>query len=348
MHFYYVWFVAILILQLGTRQTVVIRLAVIGVALFLIAGFRAEGVDHDYQGYLDYYNDVLHQDFVNVEPTFIGLAQLVRGTADNTLFVFVIYAALGVALKMVGIYQLTRFPLAAVLIYYSGFYLLWEMTQIRAAVAGGILLLCIRHIKEKNLGWFLALCFLAVMFHYAAMVFLPLYFLKSGRVNALAYCLLIPMACVVYLADFNLVELASYAPIQLIELKIKSYETYADVEVDRIFNAVYLARCSLAFLLLAGHRFFSTRNEYFLLLIKIYFVALFLHVALASIPGISSRLSELLLVVEAILIPMLIHFFKDRLVGYVVVAAAGLTFLTFSLHYTQLMAPYRVSSFVFQ
>ena len=63
---------------------------------------------------------------------------------------------------------------------------------------------------------------------------------------------------------------------------------------------------------------------------------------------ISSRLSELLLVVEVILIPMLIHFFRERLVGYLVVTAAGLTFLTFSLHYTKLMAPYRVSSLIYQ
>lgn len=349
MSFYYVCFTAILMLQLGTRQTVVVRLAAIGVALFLIAGFRAEGVDHDYEGYIEYYNDVLYRDFVNVEPAFIWLTQLVTNLGDNSLYLFVIYAALGVALKVVGIYRLTRFPLAAMLIYYSGFFLLWEMTQIRAAVAGGILLVSIRHIKERNLGWFLVLCLLAAMFHYSALVFLPLYFLKSDRINVLLYCSLIPAATALNVAGLNLVEVASFAPVQLIELKINSYSAYADADVNRTFNAVYLARCALAFLLLVNHRFLSKRNEYFPLLIKVYFVALFLHVALASIPGIASRLSELLLVVEVILIPTLFDFFhKDRILGHGVVTAAGLIFLTFSLHSAQLMAPYRVAASIFQ
>lgn len=348
MIFYYLCFLAILLAQFGTRGTVTARLFAIGAALFLIAGLRAETVDHDYLGYLDYYSDVLYRDFVNVEPTFILLSNLVKATSDNTLVLFMLYAALGVALKIAGILRLSRYPLAAMLVYYSGFFLLWEMTQIRAAVAGGLLLLCVPCIRQRQWKAFAALAGLAVTFHYAALVFLPLYFLNAERVRAWVYYALIPAASLLYMMQINLVELASLAPIQLIELKIRSYETYADASVDNIFNAVFLARCTLAFVLLANREFLSRHSEYFLLLIKIYFLGLFLHVALASIPGIASRLSELLVVVEVILIPMLIPFFKERIVGHVVVAMAGLTFLTFSLHYTQLMRPYGVSASLFQ
>lgn len=343
MAFYYACFAAIALCQLGTRRTVAIRLAAACFAMFLVAGFRSERVDKDYQGYIEYYGSVLDSDFANVEPTFIWLSQLVRASGDNTLLLFVIYAALGIALKMFGIFRLSRFPVASLLVYYSGFFLLWEMTQIRAAVAGGILLLCIVYIQQRKLVPFLLLCLLAVMFHLAALVFIPLFLLKPDRAHPLAYYALIPVGAVLYLAGFDIVEVADLAPLQLIELKIRSYQTYADSDVDNIFNAVYLARCTLALLLFANRDWLSTKNEHFLLMIKMYVIALFLHVALASIPGIAGRLSELLLVVEVILIPMLVHFFRERLIGYAVVVAAGLTFLTFSLHYTELLAPYQLA-----
>jgi hypothetical protein len=308
---------------------------------------RAEAVDHDYRGYLSYYESVLYQDFVNVEPTFVALAQVVKATSDNTLILFLIYAGLGIGLKLTGIVQLSRYPLSSSLIYFSGFFLLWEMTQIRAAVAGGLLLLSIRYIRERRATPYFCLTALGASFHYGALAYIPLYFLKPDRLTPWIYYLLIPVASVFYLKGFSLIDLAEFAPIQLIELKIKTYETYVDVE-DNIFNAVYLARCALAFLLFGNRDRLQRHNEYFLLLIKIYFVALFLHVALASIPGISSRLSELLLVVEVILIPLLVHLVRERVVGHAVVVMIALTFLTFSLHYTKLLMPYAISELVFR
>ena len=347
MSFYYLCFASVLVLQIGTRQTALIRYLFVGVALFLIAGLRSDQVDLDYQGYVDYYNDVLDAGFVNVEPTFILLSEFVRSSVGNTVVLFIIYAALGIGLKLVGIAQLSKFPLASLLVYFSGFFLLWEMTQIRAAVAGGLLLLCVRPIRNKRLLPFLALWALAVSFHYAALILLPLYFLRADSAKGWIYYSLIPFASVLYFANVDLVDLASLAPVQLIELKIKSYETYADADVDNIYNAVYLCRCALGLLLFANRDFLSRQNEYFLVLLKVYFVALFIHVALASIPGISSRLSELLLVVEVILIPMLIHLFKDRAIGHTVVALASLVFLIFSLHYTKLLMPYGISDHLF-
>lgn len=346
MIFYYLCFASVLALQLGTHQSAGLRYLCIGVAMFLIAALRSDQVDLDYKGYVDYYNDVLDAGFSNVEPTFILLSHLIKNFTDETLPLFIFYAALGITLKLVGIAQLSKFPLASLLVYFSGFFLLWEMTQIRAAVAGGLLLLCVSQIRHRRLLAFLGLWGLAVSFHYAALILLPLYFLRSDSASAWIYYLLLPLATASYMANVNLVELASFAPIQLIELKIKSYETYADADVDNIYNAVYLSRCSLALLLFANRDFLSRQNEYFIVMLKIYFVALFIHVALASIPGISSRLSELLMVVEVILIPMLIHFFRSKLVGHTIVVLAGLTFFVFSLHYTQLLMPYGISSLV--
>lgn len=343
MFFYYACFASIMLLSAGTTRSVAIRYAAVGVMLFCIAALRGEGVDKDYAGYVEYYENVLYADFINVEPTFIVLANLVKGAGHQVATLFAIYAALSISLKLYAISSLTRQSLTVLLVYYCGFFLLWEMTQIRVAVAGALLLLCIKPIEERKLPVFLAFWLIAAMFHYAAAVIGPLYFLNSRSIRAKAYFALIPLASLLYLANFDLVSAAALAPVQLIELKIRAYETYVDRDVDNIFNYVYLARCALAFVLLANRERLAACNPYFILLLKILFVALFIHVALASIPGISSRLSELLLVVEVLLIPMLAYLFKDRVVGYAVVLVAGMTYLAFSLHYTKLLTPYFIN-----
>jgi hypothetical protein len=345
---YYLVYALLLALAVGTRHTLGERYLLAGLLLFLMAALRGENVDNDYQGYLQYYEDVLYEGFVNVEPTFIGLANLVKGTLDNPAYLFIAYAALGIGLKLYALNRLTSLQMTTLLIYYSWFFLLWEMTQIRIAVAGAFLLLCIQPIHEKRPREFVAWWLLASLFHYAALIVGPLYFLNGKAMAARTFGLLVPLAALLYLAGIDLIALAGFAPIQLVELKIRSYETYADTDIDNIYNYVYLARCALAYVMLLNWRALAQRNAYVVVLLKIYFIALFLHAALSSIPGVASRLSELLLVVEVVLVPMLLYLFRERVAGTIVVASAGLVFLTFSLFHTKLLKPYEFTATLFQ
>jgi hypothetical protein len=345
---YYIVFALLALLGVGTRRTVGERYVLAGMLLFLMAALRSGDIDADYPGYLVYYDNVLYEGFVNVEPTFIAVANLIKATLDNPAYLFAFYAALGIGLKLFALNRITNLRLPTLLIYYSWFFLLWEMTQIRIAVAGAFLLLALPAIVEKRPREFIVWWLLASSFHYAAIIVGALYLLDGKTLAARRLGLLVPLAALLYLANFDLVVLADFAPIQLIELKIRSYETYADTDIDNIYNYVYLSRCALAYVLLLNWRTLAERNGYFIILLKIYFIGLFVHAALASIPGISSRLSELLLVVEVVLVPMLIYLFRERVAGTLVVTAAGLVFLTFSLFYTKLLKPYEVTAALFQ
>src|SRR5450759_2770288 len=105
-----------------------------GILLFGIAAFRGQ-IDHDYKGYAAFYEKAALMSTIRIEPTFLLVSFLVKHLFNNVIFLFIIYALLGVYLKFYAIKNLTEFWLLAVLIYFSNFYILHEMTQIRVGIA---------------------------------------------------------------------------------------------------------------------------------------------------------------------------------------------------------------------
>jgi hypothetical protein len=148
-----------------------------GILLMVIAAFRGDG-DSDYSGYIEMFN---RQDFFVVEPTFTLISYIVRTfLGGNVIYLFIIYAILGVTIKLFAIKQLSELWFLSVVIYVSNFFILHEMTQIRAGVASAFLLLCVKPIYERNGKMFLLFTTIACLFHYSAIIILPLWFLTTN------------------------------------------------------------------------------------------------------------------------------------------------------------------------
>ena len=306
-----------------------------GVLLFLIAGFRSDDVTNDYTGYVDYYNDIINDSFSRVEPSFIYISKLVDHTFHNVLYLFVVYAFLGICFKYIAISTLSQYKIHSVFIYFCSFFLILEMTQIRAGVATGLVLLCIKPIKERKFFTFLFFSLIAFFFHFSALVILLFYFLDSNKINRKIYFALIPLGYLIYFSNINLFFFLDFLKIDLIQVKFESYSTY-DNDIN-LFNAVYLSRILLASFLLLKINIIKEKNDYAVLLIKIYFISLFIFSAFASIPGISTRVSELLLVVEIILTPCLLYVFRYKAVANFFIFIIGLVHLCFSIFVTKLL-----------
>lgn len=308
-----------------------------GILLFLLAAFRNSELDRDYLGYIEYYNAVINNSFSRIEPSFILISKMIDKLFDNNLLLFIIYAFLGVSLKFYAISKLTNLRLLSSLIYFSSFFLLFEMTQIRVGVATGLLLLSIVPIKERKLGLFLIIASLAFFFHYSAIVIFPLYFLKGDIINLKFYVILIPIAYLIYYLEVNLFFMTKIITIPLIQIKMDSYYYKASINNNiNILNFVQLSRIVLAYLFLWKWQLITETNAFGIILIKIYVIALFIFVAFANVPTISSRVSEFLLIVEIILIPFLYIILKPKYLSHSVVIGIGLAFLSFSMFYTKL------------
>ena len=301
-----------------------------GLVMALFAGFREDSYD-----YIIY--ELLYENYeeVSVEPSFKAISYLVSHLTDNIRYLFLIFAFLGVAVKLKAISTLSKFVLLSLAVYASNFYLLHEMTQIRAGVAAGFLLLSVKPNIERDLRKFLLFAVLGFLFHYSAILILPLWFLpKKINVRVLALSILFG-----YASYFIGLDFVKIIPIPGIQEKIEIYMSMQEVNDDKInvFGYLYLLRIAVFYVLLFNYKALAQKSQYFPLLITIYAISLTLFTVFGSIPAFSSRLSELFGVVEIILIPLLAYLFRLRILGRLAVVSVALVFLLINLYYVELI-----------
>jgi len=285
--------------------------------LILIAGFRPIGVGKDsanYALYLTYSN----LSIFDKEPMF-GLLKYINSILFNSeaQTFFIMFAILGVTLKIVAIMRLSLLPLLSIITYISLYFVLHEMTQIRAGVAAGFFLLAIPDIVNRNKKKFLIKIFLASLFHYSAIVMIFTYFINAKKIN-LAYYLIFPLVGFLFASEKELslffIEFVTNLLPDFLSSKINLYlllmgsGTYDHIN---IFNFYYTSLVFIYLLSLSNYKMF--KSEYDLLMIKILGIMLTLFYLLSALPVLAFRVSELFGVVLIILIPHMLLLFKQKL-----------------------------------
>jgi hypothetical protein len=312
-----------------------------GILLFSIAAFRGNN-DFDYAGYIAVYNKAVSVNNLRIEPTFLFISFLVKHIFNNVLFLFIIYAFLGVFLKFYAIKKLTDLYFLSILIYFSNFFIFHEMTQIRVGVASALLLISIKPLLERNFKVYIIIIFVAFLFHYSSLLALPLYFLNGKKINVTVFAIIIPFSYLLYFLHIHFAYLIDLIPIPEINFKFQQYKQLASLSSSKanLFNYLQLSRCLLSMVFLWKWELIQERNKYGILLIKIYIIAIALLVFLVDIPGLASRASELLMPVEIILIPFLMYIIKQKQLALAIVAIIALLFLCLDLFYTTLISSY--------
>ncbi|WP_264566688.1 EpsG family protein [Flavobacterium sp. N3904] len=310
----------------------------IGFFLVLIAGFRNDDVDRDYKNYLlAYYSNY---ETTRFEPTLTIIVTFVKYTFNNPIFLFVIYAIIGVSLKFVAIKQLSKLYLLSALLYVSNFFILQEMTQIRVGIASGILLLCIKPLYERNFKNFFFLTLIAISFHYSSVIILPLWFLNPFSLKRNLYFSIVPLSYLMVFCGLTLGFLIERLPIEQVQKLYTMYKLQienGEGDVINLFNSLQVLRCCILLFLIYKIDILSLRNRYSILLVKIYTIALSCFVIFSDIPVVSFRISELLSIVEIVLIPFLLYVFKEKKIAVLFPITIGLFMLLINLFYIKLI-----------
>jgi hypothetical protein len=318
-----------------------IFLIAIGVILVLFSGFRIGSQFPDYSSYLILYEDIKSGDVI-VELSFVFIAKFVHFVFNNVLFVFLIYALLGVSLKLAAIKQLTNLWLLSVVVYVGNFFILHEMIQIRVGVAAAFLLLCVKPIYDRDIKKFLLFALLAIFFHISSLIILPLWFLGKFKDKANLYFLtgLIPIAYVIY---FLKVTVLNFIPIPYVQDKLDLYAALqelgtADFFTDiNVFNYVFLAKIIIFYFLLYKHKLLMTHNKYTIVLLNLYAVSLFMYPALAMMPVLAGRVNELLGIVEIVLFPLLYYIITPRYISASIIVIWSLGLLLINIFKSSLI-----------
>lgn len=333
---YVLFFVTALfaLFPLQNKRVESVLFGIVGFVLFLTAGLRPSTSVPDYDVYEEMYVSVVNSGQVSflVEPSFSVISLFVDRVFGQPVFLFLIYAALGVWLKFSAIKTLSKLWFLSLVLYFSTFFLLQEMVQIRAGIATGLILLSIKPLYERKLRPFLLIMIFAVLFHYSAIAALPLWFLPRQRRYHWFLWGIVPLGCILYLANVNLLNFVFPFPAIQARLQNSVDQQAAGVfDSVSVFGVAQIMRMALYYLLLCYHSRLVACNRYATLLLYIYAIGLFVIPAFGMVPVISVRLGDLFIAVEIILIPMLYYIIKPHILGRCVVVAIAFCHLLLAL-----------------
>ncbi|WP_414617742.1 EpsG family protein [Dyadobacter sp. 32] len=304
------------------------------VVLVSLAGFRQPGVDRDS---LQYVHLILNEQRPLMEPTFKFLSQILKSTFSNPILpFFLIYAVLGITLKMYAIQKLSDFWMLSVVIYISYSFTLHDLTQIRTGVAVGFVLLSLPSIYERNFIIFLAFIALASLFHYSAVIMLILWLFKPLTINRWIYfALLVASYVLIRYFETAMIYVFSFLP-EVFQARALNYDGDFDGELN-IFNTWQLMRCVISIVFLIYANKLLVYNKYALLLIKFYIVGTASYVLLASNPTFSGRFSDIFFVFDILSLPLIVYIFRYQPIGKLVVIIIGCTYVFMNLYYNKII-----------
>lgn len=292
----------------------------IGILLILIAGFRPIGIDGDSLNYVGILGvDISQANFIDKEPTFWLINELNKFLfAGNEQIFFLIFAIIGVSLKLLAIKKLSLLPFYSIFVYICLYFILHEMTQIRVGVATAIFLLAIPDIYNRNFKAFLFKTILAMMFHYSAVIMLLAYFLNPYKINFKIFFFLPLIGIVFMFIGITIISILNpflFLLPDFIANKIQLYILLLDdgrFNQINVFNFYYGSLFVLYYIMILYHNYF--KSLYDILFLKIFGLMLFSFYFLSAIPVLAFRVSEFFGVVLIILIPHFTLIFKQKMI----------------------------------
>lgn len=344
MFLYLTIFICISILSFLPNQKYVLK--VIMFFLLLMCAFRSEFVDRDYTNYITLIFESANNLFYPIEPSFKLISFIAVNIFNGYYFVFIVFALISVSLKYNIIKKSSPFLLLSVLVYYSNIFILQDLTQIRAGVAGAIVLYSVlQYAKNKNIISFVMLILLASTFHITALLFFIVLAFDTNAVSSryifIYYLTLIVAYCCSYIG-INFLTLFKYIPSSYVQYKFNDYISQsqgADFVPVNIFSVMQILH-----LFIVGLSFVFSRKRILpreqVLIIKIYSLSPLAFIILSSMPVFSLRISEFFAISEIILLPSLPLLFRQ--IKFAKLAVIGICFIMFyiNIYHLQILNEY--------
>ncbi len=314
-----------------------VALVALGIIMTLYAGLRDGDLVNDYHPYVDLYqnNPML------VEPTFTLIVFVVKNfLGDNVIVLFLIYAALAVALKLTAIRRLTPLVFMSIVIWLSDTFMLHELTQIRAGVATGFFLLAIKPLYERRGLRFFLLIVCATLFHVSALLAFPLWFMRPDRINKTFWIGLIVIGYAITAVGFDVFSLARYLPVPYVAEKATMYMTggVADVRANP-FAPLFLCKMAVTVFLLWRVERVAAHNRYAPLLIKIMIISFVSLLVFSTNIAAGLRFRDFFGTVQILLFPLLYYAVRPKVVAWVVLIALAALLFTLNIVRYELILP---------
>lgn len=294
-----------------------------GFVMVLIAGLREIGLDPDSENYeYSFQHYYQSSEMGMVEPSFTLISAVLNVFTDNVHLLFLVYAFLGVTIKLYAFKKNLQCIFVPLMLYISFYFVLHEMTQIRAGVVSALFLLAVYHIAKKEKRKALLLIIVGSFFHYSSLALLPTLVFGNKdfkRKGSILIALLIPLSYLIY---FGGISMLLNTDIPLVGNKLAIYQQAMEkgkmtVNIN-VFDPVHLVSVMLFYYTLYFRKTITAFNENYNVVIKIVAIGLFLHTSLAFLPVLALRISQLYCIVNIFLFSGIVYTFKQKWMGITV------------------------------
>lgn len=283
--------------------------------LILIAGFRGEGFDRDYLNYKEMFLFLDKNSTYFVEPGFILIRNFTRIFLPTPVLLFLVFAILGVSIKAYSIIKLSDYVFLSFLIYFSNIFILHDLTQIRAGIASGLMLLSLIPLQAKKNYQFFIVALLAVFFHYTALVLLLIWFLSTEKINKKVWYLIIPISYILLYLSISPLDFYKLIPIDAIQAKVRTYILLQEANEDdkvNVISTLVILRIFIIIYILKNIDIIQSINKYSIILIKIYIISISVLIIMSKTTAIALRFNEFFLTIEIVALPLVLYTVQPR------------------------------------
>lgn len=332
-------------------------LPIVAFILIFFAAFRGEYVDKDYQNYLESFSEFLGPldyfknmgDWFFYEPFFYLIPSILKtiGFPHFEIFVFLFFSVLAVSINVRNIEKFSSFPILTIVTWFGFYFLLHELTQIRAAVATGLMLHCMYLHYHKNYFKFLIVFLIALMFHYSSLLILPILLINpfkfSLKINLSILLLSLFLGFIHSDIFIRPVFLIDAAFVKKLTLTLQAMNE--DENSINFFNPMFIGQVFITIWLFFNHHLLIKENKYSYILLKLQLLSIVSLCAFSSIAFIAYRISEFYGIVSIFTIPLLVFTFRQKIYGYIAVVSYSLVLLTLTVVIAKLVGPYKLVFF---
>lgn len=311
----------------------------IGFFMALFTGLRGPGVDVDYPMLSGYFKIIypIKELFTNpvhffsvkkIEPMFLVTASIIKALFKSNAFnIFLLLIAFfSVFFKTIAIQKYSNAFLYSLFIYCCNYFLLHDITQVRAGLALGIVMMSFEPLVERNFKKFAGIIIIATLFHYSAIIFMPLYFLSTKKINGPFYIGIMIVSFVLCVLKIDPASLLLKFDFGVYSQKVVIYRQMQAWQKTHInlFNLPVIFHILLSFFFIYFKEELAKNTKYGIIFLKMNIISICLFYLFSGLVAFAFRLYEALNIVQIFLIPYMLYVIKPKWLAQLIIILIGL------------------------
>lgn len=328
------------------------------ILLGLFAGLRGPEVSRDYGSYhriFDYIYELTEiksaSVFPVIEPGFTFIVIIFRSILQSNYVIplMLFFAFTSIAIKFFYFKEFWPNPYLVVLFYFSQFFLLHEMTQIRIAFATAFFFIALVFYFREQRWIYAGIIVFASLFHYSAIIYLILLLFDRKRFSKTIYIAILSFAVVLgylkipFLNFLGLLETGSISG-KLAHYAILVESGYA--EKLNFFNAGNLLNMLVClYLILVIPKHVLIENRKLLLFLKCNILSIFILALLSGIPSFAYRFSEIFGLLSIFTYASLAQFLPFKKYDILITVCIAFFVFYITVIHSELLGPYYITPF---